>query len=983
VQLVCRFSQAIASADAAVTAGKATAGKLSFKHNLVSVDLTGVADAQTVTVTLTNIKNKNGEALASAAVTFRVLQGDVDASGERTSADVDVIKTRMAARRGKLTNGANFRSDVNRSGTLTQEDVALVQAAVDNNPQQPPNQQAANTPPTISQISSPQSAISGQPSTPIGFTIDDAESAPETLFVTATSSDQATVPDQNIAISGTGASRTITITPVAGITTVVPVIISLTVSDGIDTSAPMQYTLNVTPPPTTYLATLAPIAGVNSLGYGSATLTVAGDKKSAVLRYSYSNLSSADTDDAVYGPGDTTDDVYYDVPVGKAQGNQQPDGSFKWTFNPAKAAQYIAGIEAGNAYMLLETASFPAGELKGFFKKVTGSQTFTPPPDPPAIVIDPAKQKYDSSRFLQQAAFGGTSVEVASLTDASAQNNWLNAQFAMPGPIYPDYAGVAIAPVMGTLGPQSASQPYSDSSMYRHIYLRVVNAQAPNPYGDTLDDNRVHEAWWRNACGMQDQLRQRVATAYSEIFVVSENDANVDANIPGLASYYDMLANDAFGNYRQILKDVTLHPIMGIYLNMRGSVKVTLPAVPNENFGREILQLFSIGLYMLQPDGTLMLDANGQPIPTYDQGTITQFAQVFTGWNSDNRRINIPVLAQNATPPPAAVIQNFSSAYNRPMVITPSQHSNYQKNLLVYPGAPTWPGQSTPSMIPARGTHTAATSTAELDFALDNIFHHPNVGPYICKQLIQRLVGSNPSPPYVYRVAKVFADDGTGVRGNMKAVIKAILTDYEARSPDVLNEPGYGHCREPMIRMAQLLRSTGGFSKSGKWRIGKTDAVLQQTILRSPTVFNFFSPVYAEPGAVADAGIVSPELDIIYSTTVTQSQNMIYTGLYTVTYGTTPAGYSNTGFRGDSDGSDVYCDFNATGSGLIPLAQSKGSGAMIDEVGMLLIGAPLEPKMKRTVQTFILTKIGATDYLNQVKAAVHLISTSPQAAAQR
>ena len=806
------------------------------------------------------------------------------------------------------------------------------------------------------------------------------------LTLQGTSSDQTIVANADIVFDGSGASRTVQITPKPGITAVVTATITVTVSDPDGGSTPTSFTLTVTPPPTTYLATLGPFSSsVSSLGYGSATLTVSGDKTYAILRYSYSNLAGADTDDAVYAPGDV---VLYDIPVGKQHGDQQPDGSFLWFFPSADRANILAAIESNNAYMIIESAAYPAGELKGTFIKVNGSQTFTPPPDPPAITINPPS-KYDASRFLQQATFGGKSSEIAALSDPNAANagtalnDWLNQQFAMPGPIYPDYSNAALPPSTATPGPQSLTQPYSDSSMYRNIYLRVTQAQAPNPYGDTLDDNRVHEAWWRSAVGGPDQLRQRVATAYSEIWVVSENDANVDAQIMGLATYYDMLANDAFVNFRQLLNDVTLHPIMGDYLNMRGNKKAVPPASPNENYAREILQLFSIGLYMLQPDGTLMLDANGQPIPTYDQTTITNFAQVFTGWDVSNNKVIIPTLISNMLTPPAGIISNFTSDRQRPMVVTPANHSTTVKNLLIYPGAPTFPGAGSPSMIPARSQQTALTATQELSFALDNIFYHPNCGPFVCKQLIMRLVGSNPSPAYVYRVAKVFADDGSPdhVRGNMKAVITAILTDYEARSPALTSEPGYGHLREPMIRIAQLLRSGGALSKTGKWVMGKTDTTFAQTILRSPTVFNFFDPHYAEPGAISNAGIVSPELDIVYSTTVTNTQNMIYNGIYNVTYSTPPTG---SAFGGDSGGqSDIYLDFSATGCGLIPLCQTQGTSAMIDQTAVLLMGAPLSSQSKAIIQNFIATKISASNYLEQCKAAVHLVSTSAQAAAQK
>jgi Protein of unknown function (DUF1800) len=292
-------------------------------------------------------------------------------------------------------------------------------------------------------------------------------------------------------------------------------------------------------------------------------------------------------------------------------------------------------------------------------------------------------------------------------------------------------------------------------------------------------------------------------------------------------------------------------------------------------------------------------------------------------------------------------------------------------------------------VIPARSQQTALTATAELNYALDNIFYHPNVGPFVCRQLIMRLVGSNPSPAYVYRVTKVFNDDNSAnhVRGNMKAVVKAILTDYEARGPQLLTQPGYGRCREPIMRLANLMRSCGGISKSGKWKLGQTDDTLQQTILRSPTVFNFFDPHYAEPGAISDAGVVSPELEIIFSTTITLGQNMIYTGIYNPSY--TSAGFptgSGTGFIGDSGtgtSTDCYLDLSTSGSGLVNVAQTQGVSAMVDQTALLLMGAPLPGPMKRTIQTFITTKIGATNYLEQTKAAVHLIATSAQAAAAK
>jgi uncharacterized protein (DUF1800 family) len=994
VTVVLSFNQVVTGGTAKVSAGKATLdGNPAFAQNTMTVKLGGVADGQTITLDLSDVTNGGGETLPAAGVTFRTVRGDVNASGSVTAADLDLVKAAV----GAGVNGGNFRFDLNSNGSLSAADVNQVKRAVTDGPETAAAavEPTANTAPTISSIPN-QQAVTGVPSTPAGFTVGDAESDPASLFVSAASSNQATVPNANIALAGSGASRTVTITPTAGLTVVVPVTITLTVSDGL-ASTSTSFTLTVVPPPTTYLATLQPMnSTVRSLGSGYATLQLSGDKTYALLRFNYSNLTSALTDDAVYIP---PEELVYDIPVGRALGHQQPDGSFKWVFSAAKAAQIVSAIQANTASMTVQTADYPAGELKGVFKRIIGSQTFVPPADPPSITINPPT-KYDASRFLQQAAFGGKPSEVAQLSNASAPragtalDDWLVAQFNMPGPIYPTYANAAVAPAtqpanppatsqptLKPLGPQSTTQPYTASSMYYQIWGRVCLPQPPLVYGDTLDNNRVHEAWWKNAVTAPDQLRQRVATAYSEIFVVSEIEGTINGNIMGLASYYDMLANNAFANFRTILKDVTLHPIMGQYLNMRGNVKATPPQSPNENYAREILQLFSIGLYSLQPDGTLKLDENGQPIPTYDQATITNFAQVFTGWNTDGNRVTIPTLPSTAVPQGSVV--NVNSSYQKPMVVTASNHATVQKTLLQYTGAAKYGSATQPSVIPATTSTNSTICNQELDFAIDNIFNHPNVGPFICTRLIQRLVCSNPSPGYVYRVAKVFNNDGTGVRGNMRAVIAAILTDYEARNKVEINEPGYGKMREPMIRIAQMLRSMGAWSKSGKWVMGKTDVALQQTVFRSPTVFNFFDPQYAEPGKISDAGIVSPELGAILATTITSSQNMIYTGIYSHNYSlTAPTG---TGFRGDAGGTDIYLNFTSvgTGSGVQTVLETQGQDAMLDQIATLLMGRPLDSSMKIVIANFLNTNISPTDYAAKVRAAVHLISTSPQAAAQK
>ena len=971
--VVLTFNQPVATVTAAVTGGKAKAAAPSIATNVVSVKLTDITDAQTVTLNLDKITNAAGEKTAAQTVKLRVLLGDINGDGRLTAADANLARAAV----GKPVGGATFRADVTPDGQLTTADSNQARTAVGRGASVAGGQ-TTNTPPTITQIAN-QTAVTGVAMNPVGFTVGDAESDPATLVVTATSSDPATVPNAAISIGGTGESRAITLTPVAGVTVTTPVTITLVVSDGLATSDPMSFVVSVTPPPVTYLAQLKPIAGVNSLGSGSALLTVSGDGTYAIITYSTTNLTSAESDETV---NDDTSAVLYDLPVGRQLGQVLPDGSFKWTFNAAKAADIRAALASQSAYFHVETSNNPAGEVVGTFKPLSGSQTFTPPADAPPITINPPTS-IDASRFLQQAAFGGTAAEIAALSDPAAANastaidDWLTAQFNQPKPIFPDYSASKIAPTNTLpLPAQSAAQPYTTSSLYWNVYNRVVQPQAPNAYADTLSDDRLNEAWWKTVVTAPDPLRHRVATALSEILVVSENDTNIDSQIPGLATYYDMLADDAFGNFRTILYDLTLHPIMGQYLTMRGSLKTS----PNENYAREIMQLFSVGLYMLQPDGTLMLDSTGRPIPTYTQAQVTSMSAVYTGWNyASANYVNIPTFPAPTAPATTPTVVNFQSRFQAPMVVTATNHSTIQKGLLQYPGVATIAPATTPGTIAATTTASTASANAELNATIDNIFNHPNVGPFISKQLIQRLVLSNPSPGYVYRVAQKFNDNGSGVRGDMKAVITAILTDYEARSPTVRTTAGYGKMREPVLRVTNLMHSMKAVSKTGKWAVGKTDTSLSQTIFRAPTVFNFFDPSYSQPGAVQQAGLVSPEFQIIYETTVMNAANMFYTGVY-ANYAAdgTPA-LTGTGFGGD-----VYLDHSTAGSGLVALNQTQGTPAMIDQVILMLNGGPLDKfgaARMRILQH--VNTLGADNHIGRVQAAVHLVASSAQAAIQK
>lgn len=355
---------------------------------------------------------------------------------------------------------------------------------------------------------------------------------------------------------------------------------------------------------------------------------------------------------------------------------------------------------------------------------------------------------------------------------------------------------------------------------------------------------------WQQLIQSPDTLRQRVALAFSEIFVVSLNGVDITWPSQAMAHYWDQLADGAFGNYRKLLEDITLNPAMGYYLNTRGNQKenATTGRQPDENYAREVLQLMSIGLVQLNPDGTPQRGADGKPIDSYTQADITNLARVFTGYDFDpshDRRTVVPGTSHNIS----------TAAYTRlPMVLNESRHSTLQATFL---------GTTIPANTPG---------AVALQTALNTIFNHPNVGPFMGRQLIQRLVTSNPSPGYVARVAAAFANNGAGVRGDMRAVIKAVLLDDEVRSPAGLSQAGFGKLREPMLRFVQWARTFGVTSAAGSWKLGNlSDAGtrLGQSPLRSPSVFNFFRPGYVPPStALATAGAVAPEFQLVNESSV-------------------------------------------------------------------------------------------------------------------
>jgi hypothetical protein len=548
-------------------------------------------------------------------------------------------------------------------------------------------------------------------------------------------------------------------------------------------------------PGTLYSANLLAQNGVASTATGSATLLVSADGTQAILRANYSGLSAPKTGEHIHCDPylNHPSQIMFDVDAA----TPQPDGSYVWNIGPVgtlQPADIQEIIREGKAYLNVHTVNFPGGEINGHFTAVSGSQTFTPPPAPPAWNDDHTVTNA-VVRFLDQATFGASPDDIAAV-QSLGYAGWISNQFSLP------------------------------VSHHLPVVMANINPDPTQPYPSPL----LFNTWWQQSVTAPDQLRQRVAFALSEIMVVSEQGVFASSYANALSSYYDTLLDNAFGNFRPLLAAVTLHPAMGVYLNMQGNDKgsIITGLHANENYAREINQLFSIGLERMWPDGTLVLNSQNSPVPTYNQDVINGFAAAFTGWNYFQTNQANGRLPSSWYP---------RANYTNSMVLVPAHHDLGAKLVLdnvVLP--PAWGLQAT-------STNFAFDEycSADLDQALDSIFNNPNVGPFICRQLIQRLVTSNPSREYLYRVVQKFNDDGTGIRGNMQAVISAILLDYEARSTNLVftyTIPGvitntalntYGKQREPLLRVTAVARAFpapalngGTYSENGTQTISIT-----------------------------------------------------------------------------------------------------------------------------------------------------------------
>jgi hypothetical protein len=522
-----------------------------------------------------------------------------------------------------------------------------------------------------------------------------------------------------------------------------------------------------------------------------------------------------------------------------------------------------------------------------------------------------AASEGDVIRLLEQATFGPTEDLVAHVRKVGFEA-YLAEQFSAPASSYP-----VLPPVPAST--QDGCPNGSPSTCVRDNYTMYL----------------LKVAFFQNALWGEDQLRQRVALALHEILVVSGLKVRPPS---AMARYLNMLALNAFGNYRMILHELTLNPAMGRYLDMVNNDKPNEKGTiaPNENYAREVLQLFSTGVYLLHPDGTMQLDRDGNPVPAYSQDTIEGLAHVFTGWTFAPLPGN--ELLKHNPPNYLELMWLF-----RDVTGSDVNHDKGAKQLLSYPGA----------VYPT--IEAGLDGAVELERALDNIFHHPNVGPFIGRQLIQHLVTSNPSPAYVARVAAVFNDNGSGVRGDLMAVVSAILLDPEARG-DARPEPDYGHLREPVLFITGFCRAFGAASDG---ILDGPAVAMGQDLFLSQSVFSYYPHSYQIVGTTDDG----PEFGIQSTAAALARMNFVNALAFSK-------------LRPEKATTGTSLDL----SPLLPLAGDPA--LLVGALDRLLLHHAMSNAMKAAV-TGAVTAVPATNSLLRAQTAVYLVASSSQYQVQR
>lgn len=518
----------------------------------------------------------------------------------------------------------------------------------------------------------------------------------------------------------------------------------------------------------------------------------------------------------------------------------------------------------------------------------SGGTSAAPPAASAPVVVAPATiTPTQASRFLAQSTMGATRPLIDSVVSRRYEG-WIDDQFALP----------------------RATSHWD--WLVANGYGVAANINSETGFDATM---------WRQMIAEPDQLRQRIGMALLDLLVVGIGGVNLNWKQFATAAYVDVLLDNAFGNYRTILDAITTNAAMGSFLTFLGNRKAnaTTGAQPDENYARELMQLFTLGLYQLNMDGSVRT-AGGVPMETYTPADVAGLARVFTGLS----------LASNVSTTP--------DRYRQPLTINAALNETGTASFL--------------------GTSTSGGGMAAVKVALDTIFAHPNLPPFVSKQLIQRLVTSNPSAGYVGRVAAAFANNGSGVRGDMKAVIKAILLDTEARSDDALTSPTAGKLREPVMRLTAWARLAKIASPANLWAFGDTSSQstrLGQTMGRSTTVFNFFRPAYAPPATgISNAGLVAPEFQITNEQSVVAYVNYMQ-GLVA---------------NGTGDMKPDYADL---------IAKAADSAALLDEVNLVLaasqLGAATVTAIRAAIDSVAATATNGP--VNRVGIAILLTLASP------
>ena len=705
-----------------------------------------------------------------------------------------------------------------------------------------------------------------------------------------------------------------------------------------------------------FLGVFSPQNNAVTNGSGLLSLILSGDNESALLSYNFSNLGSVQTDQHIHlAPSGT---MIKDIEHTGALTDYLWDLATGGPFTSEQAM--LDTLFNGEFYLNIHTANYPAGEISA---RIIYDANFEPPEE---TSLNAADIDRDVIRFLTQATFGATPEAYQTLRQQIDENgdnrlqvysNWIEEQFTRPA-----------------------------TSLLELTDASVTLFGEENPWFSRRD------AFWPIVIYGKDQLRQRMTFALSEILVIGDEVKNVRNAYRGAAQYWDQLAGNAFTSYRKTISDASLHPIMGTWLSHLRNQKADIEQgfYPDENYAREIMQLFSFGLVHKQMNGAIKLGDDNLAMATYDNDVIKAMAEVFTGLGFSHKNSNdIKVANDNF------FLKNSTNKYQyrwtEPMKFFPNYHDFGEKTLFT--------NQGKTLTIPAGNDHSAASAQAELDTVLDALVSHESTAPVISRKLIQRFVSSNPSAGYIERVANVF-----GETGDLKAVVRAILLDKEARNPAVISSQTFGKIKEPILQLTSLMRllqassaiplgsgngsdSLGlNFSFADKYRAGASlmrlgDGNIGQRALGSPSVFNFFLPDFAPTGDLASNSLVSPELQLY-----TESQ------LFTI-FNTYHQLIDNGFYRKSAK---KYSDFSASeltvklNKNILPTIWNQAAGdnmakaeAVVDYLDFYLSAGQLKQTSNSDTRQIFIDTLAAAGEAERFDLAIYGASISPEFLIQR